>query len=71
MQRRNSPLENTREEYAAFDALPPELRKFIRECPFEVSARKTLGALWNADYDEEIVLMRLNAWMVKQWQKIS
>jgi hypothetical protein len=60
--RRTDPIAATRDEYAAYDSLPPRLRKYLRESVAEISARKVRSALVRECYDEDRVLERLEAW---------
>lgn len=60
------PLEATRAEYAAFDQLPPSLRRFLREYPTDLSARKVF-ARWNAHAGSvKAVLQEVREWEKKQ-----
>lgn len=64
-----TPEQATREEYAAVDALPDELRKLLREAPVELSARKVLLAWVRCDGDTAALLPRLHAWIAKEVER--
>lgn len=67
--REHDPLEATRAEYAAFDKLPHSLRRFLREYPSELSARKVF-ARWNAQAGSvKAVLQEIREWERKQSQR--
>jgi hypothetical protein len=72
--RDHDPLEATKAEQAAFDRLPPSVRRWIREAPLEVSARKALAAYIRERHNEntkpaQAAIARLNEWLTKELEK--